>query len=358
MRYRSLRIGFAYLLACLCGLSVAPLLYGKEPAFKIDGKTTDVKDLYKDEEDSFYKVEKQKYDLIEGIAKTKYLEHFWAQKAKEAGKSAKAVEEEYLEKNAKVSAKEVGETLEKFKDHPQLKKLPKAEQEANIQQYLRDRQRQEVVEGIIAAAIKKKDLEVLYPQPKEPVFKVTVNKGDNVRYGPEPEHTKPMGCADNCPITVVEYSEFQCPFCSRVLPSVKRLLTDYQGKVRWVVRDFPLSFHNRARPAAIAAQCASKQDKFWHMYGILFDNQSNLGDAELASYAGKIKGLDVKKWKDCVANPKSVESKIDENFESGSKVGVTGTPAFFINGRRLSGALPYEEFKRIFDDELSKGAKS
>jgi protein-disulfide isomerase len=135
-------------------------------------------------------------------------------------------------------------------------------------------------------------------------------------------------------------------------------MTEYSGKVRWIVRDFPLSFHDRARPAAIAAKCAQNQGKYWEMYAALFDNQRDLSDKAFEDSAKKIK-LDMDKWKQCVSSPAAVTALIDENFESGQKFGVTGTPAFFINGRRLSGALPYEKFKEIFDDELAKrGRKS
>ena len=150
----------------------------------------------------------------------------------------------------------------------------------------------------------------------------------------------------------MEYSEFQCPFCSKVVPDTKRILAEYKGKIRWIVRDFPLSFHDRAKPAAIAAKCAAEQGKYWNMYSQLFDNQRNLGDSDLKSYADKI-GLDKGKYDQCVANPGPMEAKIEKNMQTGMALGVSGTPAFFINGRRLSGAMPYSEFKRIIDDELS-----
>jgi protein-disulfide isomerase len=118
------------------------------------------------------------------------------------------------------------------------------------------------------------------------------------------------------------------------------------------VRDFPLSFHDRARPAAVAAKCAADQGKYWNMYTTLFDNQRNLSDNDLKTYADKI-GLDKGKFDQCVANPALVTARIDKNFQSGVALGVSGTPAFFINGHRLSGAMPYSEFKRVIEDELS-----
>jgi protein-disulfide isomerase len=330
----------------------------EQAAFKIYGKTTTVQEVMKQDQASFYDLEKKKYELIQNIAREQYLDQFWKNYAKEIGKSVTEAQKIYEDKNVKVSEKEVKETLEKFKDHPSLAKLEKKEQEKQIRDYLAERGKRDVYDQIIDNAIKKGDLVISFPEPEEPIYKVTVNDGDHVRYGPENSDVKPISCkADDCPITVVEYSEFQCPFCSRVVPDIKRILADYKGKIRWVVRDFPLSFHDRAKPAAIAAKCAAEQGKYWNMYAMLFDNQRNLGDSDLKSYADKI-GLDKSKYDACVSKPAAMERKIEENMASGMALGVSGTPAFFINGRRLSGAMPYSEFKRIIDDELSKKKKS
>ena len=205
----------------------------KEVAFKIAGKATSIGEVYTQDQASFYDLEKKKFDLIDRIAKEKYLEYFWSNLAKEQGKSVAEAQKAYEDKNLKVSEKELKETLEKFKDHPSLAKLDKKEQEKQVRDYLGQRGRQELADGIIEGAIKKGDLVIAFPEPKEPIYQVTVNADDHVRYGPEVSDVKPAGCkADDCAITIVEYSEFQCPFCTRVLPDVKRVLTDYKGKIR------------------------------------------------------------------------------------------------------------------------------
>jgi protein-disulfide isomerase len=343
----------------LAFFSTSNVLFAREAAVKIGGKTFYDDELAKENEGEFFRLEKEKFDLIEQMARQKYLDFYWEQQAKSAGKSVEAVRKAYMDKNLNISSKEITSTLERFKDHPQLQKLGKKEQEDQIRDYLTEKQKRELTDAIIEAGIKKKDLVILLEKPKEPVYKVTVNEGDHVRYGPGDDDIKPVGCSNDCPITVVEYSEFQCPFCARVMPSVKKLLVEYKGKMRWIMRDFPLSFHDRARPAAIAAHCAGDQKKFWHMYSALFDNQRDLSDKDLEKYASKIKGLDQAKWKSCLKDSKKVEAVIDTNIQEGTRLGVTGTPAFFINGRRISGAVPYEEFKRVFDEELSsKGKRS
>jgi protein-disulfide isomerase len=348
-------------LSLLLSISEAPLFgqsADKKPvAFKVAGKDTLMEEVLKSDQASFYELEKKKFDLIDRLAKEKYLEHFWQTKAKDTGKSVAEAQKEYETKNLKISDKEVKETLDKFKDHPSLQKLEKAEQERQVREYLGDRSKRELYDSIIETGLKKGELVILYPEPVEPVYNVTVTADDHVRFGPDIGDTKPISCkADDCPITIVEYSEFQCPYCVKVLGDVKKTLTEYKGKIRWIVRDFPLSFHDRARPAAIAAKCAAEQGKYWQMYTILFENQQNLGDADFKSHAGKI-GLDKGKFETCLANPGPMEAKIDRNFQSGVQLGVSGTPAFFINGKKLSGAVPYSEFKRIIENDLAQKTK-
>ncbi len=325
-----------------------------EPAFKINGKAYSVEDLARDHQGKFYEIEQKRYELISDLAREKYLDEFWQGLADKGKVSVEKARNDYLDARTKVSDGDIKEAMDQFKDYPALKDKSDAEKRKMITDYLKSKKAQDVFQNILAEGVAKKQLEIQYPEPKEPVFKLTVTDADPVKYGPNPKDIKPMGCAGNaCPVTVIEYSEYQCPFCERVQPTVKRIMKDYQGKIRWVVRDFPLGFHNRAKPAAIAARCAKDQGKFWEMYEELFKNQKNLGDSDFKKYATTV-GLDMKKFEECTKNPAKQLEIIDNNTRSGEKVGVTGTPAYFVNGRRLSGALPYEEFKKVIDSELAK----
>lgn len=324
-----------------------------EQAFKIYGKSYSVEDLAKENQGQFFDIETKKYELISNLARDRYLDEYFVKLAEKDKVSVEKAKTDYLDAKTKVSDGEVKDAMEKFKDYPQLKDRSDADKKKMILDYLQKTKAQEVFEALIAEGLQKKTLEINYPEPKEPVYKVSVIDTDPVKYGPNAKDTKPMGCSGNaCAITVIEYSEFQCPFCERVQPAAKRILKEYQGKIRWIVRDFPLGFHNRARPAAIAARCAKEQGKYWDMYEELFKNQKALSDSDFKKYAQNIK-LDIKKYDECVAKPKKIVEVIDSNTKSGEKLGVTGTPAFFINGRRLSGALPYEEFKKVIDSELA-----
>jgi protein-disulfide isomerase len=162
----------------------------------------------------------------------------------------------------------------------------------------------------------------------------------------------PVKGAKDALVTIVEFSDFQCPFCSRVEPTIDEVLKAYPGKVRVAWRNLPLSFHDRAKPAAIAAMAAHKQGKFWEMHKKLFDNQKNLAAEDLEKYAQEI-GLNMPKFKAALED-KTIAESVDADAAMGAKIGARGTPAFFINGTFLSGAQPLEQFKARIDEELVK----
>lgn len=155
-------------------------------------------------------------------------------------------------------------------------------------------------------------------------------------------------------VTVVEFSDFQCPFCSRVEPTLSQMEKEYGNKVRFVWKNYPLPFHQNAEPAAEAAMAAHAQGKFWQMHDKLFQNQQALDQAALEKYAQDV-GLNVAKFKSDV-EAKKFKATIESETKEGQAVGVNGTPAVFINGRKISGAYPFETFKKIADEELAKKA--
>lgn len=158
----------------------------------------------------------------------------------------------------------------------------------------------------------------------------------------------------SAPITIVEYSDYQCPYCRRAHPTIERVMQEYAGKVRFVYRDYPLNFHPRAVPASVAARCAGEQNKFWDYHNHLMTQQGDLSDADLEKRAQAV-GLDMAAYASCYGSQRHNEA-IMAGFREGQAYGVTGTPAFFVNGRMISGAQPFEAFKTIIDDELSKSA--
>jgi protein-disulfide isomerase len=161
------------------------------------------------------------------------------------------------------------------------------------------------------------------------------------------------------PVTIVEWSDFQCPFCGRAQPTLKQIMDQYSGRVRLVWKNQPLSFHPNAMPAAEAAMAAYDQggnDKFWKMHDKFFENQSSLSPTYYEQVAQEI-GLDVPRWKAAVEGH-NAQPGIQADMSAGNALGANGTPTFFINGKRLVGAMPFESFKAIIDAELaSKVAK-
>ncbi len=153
-------------------------------------------------------------------------------------------------------------------------------------------------------------------------------------------------------ITIVEFSDFQCPFCTRGMKTMEDVLKAYPNDVRLVFKNLPLEFHPNAKPAAVAALAAGEQGKFWEMHDILFANQKELSEENFIKWAGQI-SLDVEKFKNDLKNP-ALMAKVEQDAQLGESLGVNGTPGFFVNGVQLSGAQPLPEFQKIIDRWLKK----
>ena len=157
----------------------------------------------------------------------------------------------------------------------------------------------------------------------------------------------------SAPVTIVEFSDFQCPYCGREYPVIERLMKEYDGRLRLVFRHYPLDFHPFAQKAAEAAACAQDQGKFWELHDKMFTNQTKLAVTDLKGYAKSL-GMDPTKFDKCLDNGEK-KALVDEDMKAGSAAGVSGTPAFFINGIFINGAQPYEHMKQAVDRELRKG---
>ena len=159
---------------------------------------------------------------------------------------------------------------------------------------------------------------------------------------------------ETAPVTIVEFSDFECPFCLRIHPTIKQVMDDYDGRVRLVFRQFPLvSLHRNAQKAAEAALCADDQGQFWEMHDAMFDNQRELDVASLKLRAAEL-GLDEEAFGSCLDSGEFAD-QVATDVAAGRALGVSGTPALFINGRYLSGAQPYDVIARVIDDELQRG---
>lgn len=171
--------------------------------------------------------------------------------------------------------------------------------------------------------------------------RLTIADGDHPSLGPA-----------DAPITIVEFSDFQCPACGRAFSTMKRLTQQYQDKIRLVFRDFPLPMHPQAPKAAEAAACAKEQGKFWEMHDRMFTNQQRLAVADLKAVAAEL-GMDAAKFASCLDSG-TYAMDWQNDLTEGRKYGVSATPTFFINGRMLSGAAAYQTFVNIVEEELQR----
>ena len=159
----------------------------------------------------------------------------------------------------------------------------------------------------------------------------------------------------NALVTVIEFSDYECPFCQRhanlTFPLIKENFID-TGKVRYVFRDFPLSIHPNAQKAAQAAECAGEQGKYWELHDILFDNQNALGVENYKVWAAQL-ALDQAAFDACLDSG-SMDSEVRQDFEDGQAAGVSGTPVIFVNGKPISGAQPYPVFESAINAALTE----
>jgi protein-disulfide isomerase len=154
-------------------------------------------------------------------------------------------------------------------------------------------------------------------------------------------------------VTIIEWSDFECPFCKRVGPTLDQIQKEYGDNVRVAFKHQPLSFHKSALPAALAAEAAGRQGKFWEMHDKLFGAEKGaLTEENFAKWAKEI-GLNTSQFKKDMED-EALKKKIQQQSQEGMTVGARGTPAFFVNGRFLSGAQPFESFKKVIDEEMKK----
>lgn len=205
------------------------------------------------------------------------------------------------------------------------------------------------------------------PGNKAPAAKIAVNNpsantGDTQPAGELAAATKEdhvRGDLKKAKVVIIEYSDFQCPFCSRHHPTMQQVMTTYGDDVAWVYRHFPLSFHPNAEPSALASECANEQGKFWDFADAMFAGQDPGLSGDAATADAFIKktaqdlGLNMNKFNDCVSSAK-YQAVIDSDAAGGAAAGVNGTPATFINGQLVSGAVPFASLKTVIDAELAK----
>jgi protein-disulfide isomerase len=280
------------------------------------------------------KSEAQQYEARSSALEELISERVLSAAAAEAGLDRGALVEQKVAELGPVTDAEVEAFFEEHKARFRPPNNTLESRAAQIRRFLESQREGQALAAIRDAA----EIEVFLEAPRVDV----AAEGPSI--GPE-----------SAPVTIIEFSDYQCPFCSRAEPTIKNLVERYGDQIRLVYRHYPLDrIHPRARAAAEAAVCAEEQDRFWAFHEQLFANQRKLEDADLEQYASNV-GLDLEAFNACRQRP-DVKARVQADVSAGEAAGVSGTPAFFVNGILLSGARPEAAFAEVIDAELAAAA--
>ncbi|MBY0415812.1 MAG: DsbA family protein [Bdellovibrionales bacterium] len=310
----------------------------KEVAASINGTPILEKDLVKGIESDLYEAEMKVYEIKFAKLQSMLLEKLMTQDPDKKNLTNDEFLDKHIAKNVKISDAEV----EKFiKDRQIPKEQVNPEIKTRIVEYLSVEAKKVAVEKWITEKTKKNPVEIYLQKPELPVFEVNV--GD-----------APFKGGADAKVTIVEYSDFQCPFCSKGAVVVTELEKKYGNKIKIAFKHYPLPFHAQARLAAEASMCANEQGVkfFWKMHDAMFADQSKLDKDNLIATAKKA-GVKEADFKTCLEAGK-FKTRIDADVTEGQNLGVKSTPTFFVNGKLISGAQPIEVFSEVIDGELAK----
>lgn len=295
-------------------------------------------DLVKGIESDLYEAELKVYEIKYAKLQAMLLERFMNQDPDKKG----LTNDEFLDKHIAKTVKVTDAQVEAFIKERQIPKDQiNPEIKARIVEYLTVESKKVAVDNWIAAKTKKTPVEIYIQKPTLPTFEVAV--GD-----------APFKGASDAKVTIVEFSDFQCPFCSKGAQVLSALEKKYGNKIKIAFKHYPLPFHAQARIAAEASMCANEQDSklFWKMHDAMFADQSKLDKDNLIATAKKA-GVKEAEFKACLEAGK-YKAKIDADVAQGATLGIKSTPTFFINGKLISGAQPLEVFTEVIDGDLAK----
>lgn len=305
----------------------------EEPPAVLNGVPVTNEEVDKLAKNRMMKILSQMYDIkrdaIEQIIDERLLEA----EAKKQGKTVSDVIKSVQAKAAKVTEEDVKMVYELQKKNFGDKTFE--EVKTRLMAQLDGQKKQAAVSEFIDSLRSKADFKINLDRPR-----AQVSVDDDPSKGKK-----------GAPITLIEFSEYQCPFCKKTRPTIDKILSTYGDKVHYVFRDFPLSFHNQAKDAANAAHCAGDQGKYWEYSDKLWESQGQHSQAKLKEIATGLK-LDMTAFEKCAKDGKYY-AEINKDAEDGANAGVSGTPAYFVNGLFLSGAQPFEAFKQLIDEELA-----
>lgn len=316
--------------------SVSPQIPSGSAVATVGGAAITIDELDRAAQGQLQKVDMEIYQIKKRVLDDMIEDKLLEDAAKKKGLSVEKFLAEEID--AKISPP-VDEEVKSLYDSSK-ERLGKSfdEVKGQIADYLKQNKKARARADLIASLKKNADVKVNLEPPR-----VQIDIGD-----------APVQGDKGAAVTLIEFSDYQCPFCKRVRPTIWKLLEEYKGKLRYVFMDFPLSFHKDAKKAHEAAHCAADQGKYFEYNRKIFDNQGDIDVASLKKYAKdgdlQLKTADFDKCLDSGKHTKVVEGMV----QKGINAGVSGTPAYFVNGIMLSGAMPYESFKEVIESELKK----
>ncbi len=339
MRHQTLSFSSIFLLLLALTLPAGAATPAKsEPLAEVDGEAITAAEVEQAIGAPLRNLEEQIYTLKRQKLEALIADRLLAREAAKRGLTVQAL------LDAEVTAKVGLVTEQEIETFYQANKAKLKGEEATVREQIRGylqnqklaAQREALVQSLRAQA------KIVVHLKAPPVFRAEVSADG-----------APFKGAATAPVTLVEFTDFHCPFCKQVQPTLAQLLAKYDGKVKLVYRDFPIDqLHPQARRAHEAARCANDQGRFWPYHDRLYANAPKGSPEDLRAYAREV-GLDLPAFEQCFSSGK-YQAAVQKDEDEGIRAGVTGTPAFFINGRLLSGAQPLEAFARLIDEELAR----
>ncbi len=318
--------------ACAADSKPQPAAAAPEILAEVAGQPVTLADVEELIRPQLAELDKQRNALIEQALERVVEDRILAAEAKARGVSV----EDFLAAEIDAKVGQIGDAeVDAFYAENQGRiNRPLAEIRPQIAQFLGDQKRETLRSDLVGALRGKHGAKILME-----VDRVEVAEGNGPAKGPV-----------GAPVTLIEFSDFECPYCSRVVPAIEEVVATYGDQVRVVFRQFPLNIHPRAQKAAEASLCANDQGKFWELHDAMFANQRALGVDQLKAHAGQL-GLDQAAFDSCLDSGKYA-AQVATDLAEGQRAGVSGTPAMFVNGRFISGAVPFATLSRVIDDEL------
>jgi protein-disulfide isomerase len=289
-------------------------------------------------ESEIYEAESKLFEVKFNRLKSLLLQKYMDRDTRKKGLTNDQYLEKYVTNNVNISEKEIDAFIANEKI-PAEHLTP--EVRGKIKDYLSIERKKQAVDRWIAEQTKKTPVEVYVAKPRRPTYPVEAGNA-------------PFSGNKDAKVTIVEYSDFQCPYCSKGAEILKEIKKKYGDKIKVVFKNFPLPFHNHAEQAAVAGLCANEQgtNYFWKMHDEMFAAQDSL-DAEGLKNTAKKVGLKPDQFEKCLAENKYL-SQVKTDMEEGRKVRVKSTPTFFINGQLIMGAQPLDVFSEIIEEEMAR----